>query len=130
MAVRTTGSTSYRTWGRTPDVAYAHGSVVLAPASFKGGLQPYPVVSNANRPYFGEEYTVAVITTRSRSEAVELLESRLTDGRLVEFPSYANPWSLHVVQHDEIRRRVAQVSDDVLEEVADRAHETLRPLSG
>lgn len=109
-------------------MAYAHGSIVLAPASFKGGLRPYLVVSNESRPYFGEEYTVAVVTTRPRSEAVELLESGLTDGRLVEYPSYANPWSLHVVQHDEIERRVAQVSDEVVDEVADRAHETLRPL--
>lgn len=130
MAVRTTGSTSYRTWGRTPDVAYAHGSVVLAPASFKGGLRPYLVVSNASRPYFGEEYTVTVITTRSRTEAVELTRSGLTEGRLVEFPSDANPWSLHVVRHDEIDRRVAQVADEILDDVADRSHEMFHQLPG
>lgn len=44
-------------------MAYAQGSVMLAPASFKGGLRPYLVLSNVDRPFFGEEYTVAVVTT-------------------------------------------------------------------
>lgn len=110
-------------------MAYAQGSVVLAPAAFKGGLRPYLVVSNGSRPYFGDEYTVSVVTTRPRSEAVKLRESELTEGRLIETPSYVNPWSLHVVQHGEIERRVAQVSNAVLDEVADGAYEFLRPLA-
>lgn len=109
-------------------MAYAHGSVVLAPATFKGGLRPYLVVSNVSRPYFGEEYTVAVITTRHREEAVELGDIDLIEGRLVEHPSYVNPWSLHVVQDAQIDRRVAQVSDEVLDDVADSVHGLLRPF--
>lgn len=110
-------------------MAYAHGSVVLAPAAHKRGRRPYLVVSNEHRPYFGEEYTVAVITTRYREEAIELRESGLTEGRLVEYPSYVNPWSLHVVQHEGIDRRVAQVSNEVNDEVVDGAYEYLRPVT-
>lgn len=110
-------------------MAYAHGSVVLAPAAYKRGLRPYLVVSNERRPYFGDEYTVAVVTTRPRSNAVELRKSGLTEGRLIEHPSYVNPWSLHVVQHGDIERRVAQVSTEVIDEVADGACECLRPLA-
>jgi hypothetical protein len=29
-----------------------------------------------------------------------------------------NPWSLHVLQHDDVDRRVAQTSDDVIRAVA------------
>lgn len=110
-------------------MAFAHGSVVLAPAGYKRGLRPYLVVSNESRPYFGDEYTVAVVTTRPRSSAVELRESGLTEGRSIEYPSYVNPWSLHVVQHGDIERRVAQASTDILEEIADGAYGCLRPLT-
>jgi len=36
-------------------MAYAQGSVVLAPATFKSGIRPYLVVSNAERPFFGTD---------------------------------------------------------------------------
>ena len=44
-------------------MAYAQGGVVLAPATFKSGIRPYLIVSNRNRPFFGDRYTVAVITS-------------------------------------------------------------------
>lgn len=100
-------------------MAYARGSVVLAPASFKGGRRPYLVVSNPERPFFGREYTVAVITTRERDEAIELPTGRLEDGRLDHHPSFVNPWSLHVFQHEDVDRRVAQVDGELVDEVAE-----------
>jgi mRNA-degrading endonuclease toxin of MazEF toxin-antitoxin module len=103
-------------------MAYAQGSVVLAPASFKGGRRPYLVVSNASRPYFGQEYTVAVITTKERDEATELPSERLAGGRLTYDPSFVNPWSLHVFQHADIYRRVAHVDDELIDEVANEIH--------
>jgi len=63
----TTGQTKLQTWERTHRMAYAQGSVVLAPATFKSGVRPYLVVSNENRPFFGDRYTVAVITSTERS---------------------------------------------------------------
>ena len=47
-------------------MAYAQGSVVLAPATFKHGVRPYLVVSNRNRPFFGDRYTVCVVTSTER----------------------------------------------------------------
>ena len=35
-------------------MAYAQGSVVLAPATFKQGVRPYLIVSNRNRPFYGK----------------------------------------------------------------------------
>lgn len=103
-------------------MAYAQGSVVLAPASFKGGRRPYLVVSNASRPYFGQEYTVTVVTTTEREEATELPSERLAEGRLTHDPSFVNPWSLHVFQHADVDRRVAQVDVELIEEVAGEIH--------
>ncbi|WP_254838953.1 type II toxin-antitoxin system PemK/MazF family toxin [Natronomonas marina] len=71
-------------------MAYAQGSVVLAPASFRGGRRPYLVVSNEDRPFFGEEYTVAVITTTVREAAVEVTAESFVEGRLDRYPSYRN----------------------------------------
>lgn len=100
-------------------MAYAQGSVVLAPASFKGGRRPYLIVSNAHRPFLGEEYTVAVVTTRKHEDATELPGERLREGRLHHDPSFVNPWSLHVFQYEDIDRRVAQVEAELMGEVAE-----------
>ena len=100
-------------------MAYAQGSVVLAPASFKGGLRPYLVVSNAERPFFGSEYIVAVITTTAREAAVELIADSFSEGRLDRYPSYVNPWSLHVFQHADVDRRVGQLREQTVKAVAD-----------
>lgn len=98
-----------------------------APASFKGGTRPYLVVSNETRPYYGEEYTVSVITTRERDDAVALGPDCFIEGRLLEYPSYVNPWLLHVFRHEDIDRRVAQVSSSVSQTVADRCYDFVRP---
>ena len=108
-------------------MAYAQGSVVLAPASFKRGLRPYLVVSNTERPFFGSEYTVAVITTTAREAAVELTADSFSEGRLDRYPSYVNPWSLHVFQHADVDRRVGQLRERTVEAVAAGIHRFVRP---
>lgn len=100
-------------------MAYAHGSVVLAPATFKGGIRPYLVVSNADRPFFGDRYTVAVVTSTSRDDAVPLTPDSLAEGNLKTYPSYVSPWSLHVFPDTDITKRVAQVDEETLRTVAE-----------
>lgn len=109
-------------------MAYAQGSVVLAPATFKTGLRPYLIVSNQNRPFFGDRYTVAVITSTERQGAVALTTGSLIEGELKTYPSYVSPWSLHVFPSQEITKRVAQVDDETMETVAERIHELTRVL--
>lgn len=108
-------------------MAYAQGSVVVGPASFKGGRRPYLVVSNRERPFLGDEYTVAVVTTKQRDEAIELTTESFAAGVLDRTPSYVNPWSLHVFQHEEIDRRVAQLEEPVIESVAESVYDVVRP---
>lgn len=109
-------------------MAYAQGSVILAPATFKSGVRPYLIVSNQNRPFYGDRYTVAVITSTERERAVELAAESLTDGELKTYPSYASPWSLHVFPDQEIRKRVAQVDEETMRRVAETIHELTRVL--
>lgn len=109
-------------------MAYAQGSVVLAPATFKTGVRPYLVVSNRNRPFFGDRYTVAVITSTERQAAVELDATSLSEGELKTYPSYVSPWSLHVFPEQEITKRVAQVTEEPMIAVAEAIHELTRVL--
>ncbi len=109
-------------------MAYAQGGIVLAPATFKSGVRPYLVVSNRNRPFHGERYTVCVITSTARETAVELTAPSLTEGELKTYPSYVSPWSLHVFPHQEIVKRVAQIDEETMDAVAERIHELTRVL--
>ena len=109
-------------------MTYAQGSVVLAPATFKSGARPYLVVSNRNRPFFGDRYTVAVITSTERETAIKLTVDSLTEGELKTYPSYVSPWSLHVFPHQEIIKRVAQVDESTMTAVADGIHELTQVL--
>jgi mRNA-degrading endonuclease toxin of MazEF toxin-antitoxin module len=109
-------------------MAYAQGSVVIAPATFKSGRRPYLIVSNANRPLFGDRYTVAVITSTERDAAVPLTADTLLEGELKTYPSYVSPWSLHVFPAHEITKRVAQVDDETMTAVSERIHDLTKVL--
>jgi mRNA-degrading endonuclease toxin of MazEF toxin-antitoxin module len=109
-------------------MAYAQGSVVLAPATFKGGIRPYLVVSNAERPFFGDRYTVAVVTSTERENAVALTAESLSEGELKTYPSYVSPWSLHVFPDQEITKRVAQVDEPTMAAVATGIRDLTRVL--
>ena len=100
-------------------MTYAQGSIVIADNPFAPGFRPFLVVSNSSRPYQGQEYTTAIITTTERDTAVRFEADELTEGGINDYPSFVNPWSLHMLQHEEVDRRVAQVSPDVTRAVAD-----------
>ena len=73
------------------------------------------------------EYTVAVITTTAHEAAVELTANSFSESRLDRYPSYVNPWSLHVFQHDDVDRRVGQLREQMVEAVADGIRRFGRP---
>lgn len=100
-------------------MAYAQGSIVLADNPYADGLRPMMVVSNDERPYQGKQYTFAVITRTERDTAVRLEHTDLAEGSLDTYPSFVNPWSLHEIEHDDVRARVAQVAPGVFGQVAD-----------
>ena len=108
-------------------MAYAQGSIVIADNPFAPGFRPFLVVSNSTRPYQGKEYTTAIITTTEREAAARIDADDLTEGGINDYPSFVNPWSLHVLQHDDVDRRVAQVSPDVIRAVAEGIARCVEP---
>lgn len=110
-------------------MAYKHGSVVLVDDPYKPGSRPFLVVSNDDRPYYGQDYTLAVMTTTQFDEAVRLDDEDVVQGGLHTHPSYIKPWSLHEFEHNEIHQRVAQVSSTIIQRVADAAHAFMEPVS-
>lgn len=109
-------------------MTHPQGSVVLAPASFKDGVRPYLVVSNDRRPFQGAEYTIATITTTERNQAVTVSADDLTAGRLARYPSFVNPWGLHVVRDEHVKKRVARVSAATLDRVSTAACSLVEPI--
>ena len=87
------------------------------------------IVSNDERPYQGKQYTIAIVTTTYRDEAVRLEAGDITEGTISIFPSFVNPWSFHEFEHAEIDRRVAQVSAEVIRAVADDVTRFVKPKS-
>lgn len=100
-------------------MAYAQGSLVLVKNPYANGLRPVLIVSNSDRPYQGKQYTVAIVTTTERDEAVGLADEDIVEGSLNVYPSFVDPWSLHEFEHGEVDRRVGRVSNDVVRAVAD-----------
>jgi len=108
-------------------MAFAQGAIVLIENPYADGLRPVMIVSNDERPYQGKQYTIAIVTTTDREEAVRLESSDITEGTINVYPSFVNPWSVHEFEHTEIDRRVAQVSANVVRAVADGVTRYVKP---
>ena len=76
-------------------MAYAQGAIVLVENPYADGLRPVMIVSNDERPYQGKQYTIAIVTTTYRDEAVRLEAGDITEGTINIFPSFVSPWSVH-----------------------------------
>ena len=75
-------------------MAYSQGAIVVAEDPFGNSpKRPYLILSNDQVPFHGQEYVAAVITTTTRTEAVELTDDRFERGRLPR-TSYVSPWSV------------------------------------
>lgn len=94
---------------------------------YKGGVRPFLVLSNDTRLYYGEDYTLAVLTTTEFNQAIRLEAGNVIEGGLRVYPSFVKSWSLHEFTHDEIHRRVAQVLVAFLEDTAIAAYEFMVP---
>lgn len=100
-------------------MAYARGSVVIEPATFKHRLRPYLIVSNTNRPFFGDRYPAGVITSAKCDSAVRFTSDTLTAGELKTYPSFLSLLSLLVFPDQEFTNRVAQIETNAMETPAE-----------
>lgn len=98
-------------------MSYGQGDVVVATDPFgHAPRRPYLVVSNASRPFQGEDYLVAGITTTEREEAVPLVDEFEAGG--LDRESFVSPWTVLTVRDDHVSKRVAVVSERVVSETA------------
>lgn len=98
-------------------MTYGQGDVVVAVDPFGAApRRPYLVISNDIRPFQGEDYLVAGITTTVREEAIPLA-GRYEAGRL-DRESYVSPWTVLTVRDHQISKRVAVVAEQILTDVA------------
>jgi hypothetical protein len=68
------------------------------------------------------------VKSTERQGAIELAAPSLTEGELKTYPSYVSPWSLHVLPHQEIIKRVAQVDEETMRTVAREIYKLTRIL--
>ena len=98
-------------------MSYGQGDVVVASDPFgHAPRRPYLVVSNASRPFQGEDYLVSGITTTRREGAIPL-EDEFDAGGL-DRESYVSPWTVLTIRGDHVSKRVAVVSDQVVADTA------------
>lgn len=86
------------------------------------------VLSDLDRPYLGEEYTVVGLTTADPDvyshPVVAIPYDEITEGRLRQ-TCRAMPWALYTISGEDIIKAPARVSDAVLADVADAIHEMI-----
>jgi len=65
------------------------------------GEHPYVIISTESHPFDGREYLAMLITTTSRSEAVEIADDAWSYGSLSK-RSYISPWTVVTVKDGEL----------------------------
>lgn len=82
---------------------YSRGDVVKAPDPFGGHpSRPYIALSDDTHPFDTEEAIYAVITRTARSDAIPITSADFLSGGLPSDPSYASPWTLVTIKHDDV----------------------------
>ena len=98
-------------------MSYGQGDVVVAADPFgHTPRRPYLVVSNESRPFDGEDYLVAGVTTKDREGALPLAGEFDAGG--LDRESFVSPWTVLTIRNDHVSKRVAIVSKRVVAETA------------
>ena len=98
-------------------MSYGQGDVVVASDPFgHTPHRPYLVVSNDARPFQGEDYLVAGITTTAREPAIPLADEFEVGG--LDRESYVSPWTLVTIRDSHVSKRVALASERIVAETA------------
>lgn len=99
--------------------AFARGDVVWHPAPFKSrpSERPFLILSDTSHPFYGAEYAVVGLTRTNRPPAVELDRAAWDLGDPGE-ASYASPWYIFTIKHDNIIRAKGALTNPATDEVA------------
>lgn len=100
--------------------AFQRGNVVWHPAPFKSqpSERPFLILSDTTHPFHGSEYAVVGLTRTDRPQAVELDRTAWELGDPGE-ESYASPWYVFTIKHDNIIRPKGALTTTATETVAE-----------
>lgn len=107
---------------------YTRGDVVKGPNHFSSDPnRPYIALNDDTHPFSGEKAIYAVITSTARSDAIPITADDFQSGGLRIDPSYASPWSLVTLKHDDILDQEGILIDQTTNRVAGNAAHYLDP---
>lgn len=101
------------------DEPFLRGDVVWHPAPFKPPPRerPFLVLSDeGTHPFHGAEYAVVGLTTSARPPAIRLDNRVWSTGAPGD--SFASPWYLFTIKHDDINRPKGALNQDATDAVA------------
>lgn len=98
---------------------FQRGDVVRHPAPFKNPPthRYFLILSDDSHPFHGTEYAVVALTSKQRSEAIEIAD----DDWLFGGPpgdSYASPWYVFTIKHSDISNPQGSVTESMADTVA------------
>jgi mRNA-degrading endonuclease toxin of MazEF toxin-antitoxin module len=108
---------------------YPQGSILIVPDPHSvHDSRPVIVISDIDRPKLGEEYTVIALSTQEYyANTVSVPRSAIVEGQFTPRGSRVCPWSLHPIAHEVVKKRVARVSYEFLEHIADALYGMVAP---
>lgn len=107
---------------------YTRGDVVKGPNHFSSDPnRPYVALSNETHPFSDEEAIYAVVTSTARSDAIPITGGDFQSGSLRLDPSYASPWALVTLKHDDILDQEGVLTDQTTKRIAGNAAHYINP---
>ena len=101
------------------DVPFQRGDVVWHPAPFKSkpAERPFLILSGSSHPFHGSEYAVVGLTRTERPAAITINQTAWEMGD-PGTESYASPWYLFTLKHDNIIRPKGSLTPETTQKVA------------
>jgi hypothetical protein len=101
------------------DASFQRGDVVWHPAPFKSkpAERPFLILNGPSHPFHGSEYAVVGLTRTERPGAIALDQAAWEMGD-PGGESYASPWYLFTVKHDNVIRPKGALTSEATEKVA------------
>lgn len=101
---------------------FQRADVVKHPAPFKNPPKHryFLVLRDDSHPFHGEEYAVVALTSKERPEAIEVEADDWRFGS-PRGDSYASPWYVFTIKHEDIDSPQGSVTDAMADEIATEA---------
>lgn len=110
------------------ETPFRRGHVVLSEEPTKR-VRPFVVLSNSTQLHRSEGYIVVPLATSSGKNAIKLAASDWTiGGPSSDIETFALPWSLQSIKHEDIQRGLGAIDTKQVDEIAATIYELISPL--